>query len=166
MFGDLGLNNLAHGGVRLGHENSLVSPGPDQMFQTLQHVFRFVTVAACGLEQHDKKPIEFTFAVTGTMKWADIQAAARAQFQPALLQQVMIGGAYCVGVNVVAARNGANARELVASRQILAQDAEQHLSRQLFANRQLAVPGDPESHRVLAIMTHGIRKRRYRYYQN
>jgi hypothetical protein len=34
----------------------------------------------------------------------------------------------------------------MVSRQILAQNTEHHLSHQLFADRQLAVLGDPESH--------------------
>jgi hypothetical protein len=63
-----------------------------------------------------------------------------------LLQQIVISGAHGVGVDLVTARHRANAGQFVAGRQILAQNAEQNLAHQLFANRQFAVLGDPEPH--------------------
>ena len=44
------------------------------------------------------------------------------------------------------ARHGADAGQFVTGWQILAQNAQQNLAHQLFANRQFAILRDPESH--------------------
>ena len=76
----------------------------------------------------------------------DKEAAAFTQFEPAALEQIVIGGADGVRVDVILPGEGAHAGELVPGGEFLAHDAEEHLADELFANGQLAVPGNPEAH--------------------
>ena len=54
----------------------------------------------------------------GGIKWANIHSAAGPQFEPPSAEQIVIGSAHRVGVNLVAARQRAHAWELMTGREV------------------------------------------------
>src|SRR6185369_5276301 len=67
-----------------------------------------------------------------------VNAAAFAKLDPASMLQVLIRGAHGVRVNVVAACKLAGAWEFLARLEVVADDAEKDLRRELFAERNFA----------------------------
>ena len=120
----------------------------DHVFQALQYVFRRVILAAGRVQKGGQHSIELAVAVR--LQRPNVESTTAAQLEPTLFQKIVIGGADGVGMNLVAARDGADARQFVAGRQIVAQNPKQDLAHQLLANRKLAVLGDPESHVALS----------------
>ena len=70
---------------------------------------------------------------------ANVNAAALAKLDPAASREFAISGADCISVNVVTAREIACAWQALAHLQIVADDAEDDLCHQLFANRHFTV---------------------------
>ena len=73
-------------------------------------------------------------------------AAAFAKLDPAASRQLTIRRANSVGVYVVTSREVTRARQALSDFEVVAHDAENDLRHELFADRDFAVFGDPESH--------------------
>ena len=75
------------------------------------------------------------------------------RLDPPCLLELTVDGAHGVGVQTQPARQLACAGQALAGAKIAAQNREQQLAHELLAYREIAVPGDPEPHRVAGSYT-------------
>ena len=79
----------------------------NHVLQAVKHILGRVILAASGLQQRAQQLIEL--AIAGRLQRPDIQPAAPAEFQPALAEKIVIGGAHRIGMDLMAARHRTHA---------------------------------------------------------
>ena len=139
--------NFAHTGFRLGDDDALVVPWTDNMVEAVEDFVRFMAKLAGVAEQVGDECVEFggTFRA-GSGKRFDVEPGATAEFDPATAEEVVVGSADGVGMDLVAAGERADAGEFLVSGEILGEDGEHDLADELFADRLFGIAGDPEAH--------------------
>ena len=76
----------------------------------------------------------------------NVDSAAAAEFDPSVTRELAISRADRVGMEMEASRQVARAGQALSGREIVAQDAEDDLGDQLFADRDFAAACKPELH--------------------
>jgi hypothetical protein len=117
-------------------------------FDARLHFAERVAAVARALEKSGDELVEFKSGVERAVfrELAHIDATALTRFEPAAPFEFAVGGADGVGVNLKTAREFARARQALAGLEIAADDAEHDLRRQLLADRDFAIFGEPETH--------------------
>src|SRR5581483_11355861 len=83
------------------------------------------------------------------LEGSHVDAAALAEINPAAARQIAVNRAAGVGAHAKAPRHLARAGQLLTRLQGVAGDAKDKLCGELFANRDFAAFGEPESHQAL-----------------
>ena len=92
---------------------------------------------------------------------SDIDAASFALLEPAARSKLSIGGTCRIRMDSQLTSEGARAGEFGSRRKLAARNREDDLGSELFADRYLALAGDPKAHLDSVLNRHGVLKSVY-----